>query len=182
MPQSATRFLSVASYPYCKKKKKRVKHLTENTIMDSKTRSQTQILERADDLIWEQELFTFSVNYVFRTVFVYQESPGQRSHQSPPCRLDMHGLKTDPVCSRASAAADECCYCAAVCVCVCMCVKEPDTQWPHCLEKRVTLLWASSPTLDFIKGLLSISEQINTNYDIIYLSSLDSLSTRRGIL
>lgn len=36
-------------------------------------------------------------------------------------------------------AADESCYCAAlVClsVCVCMCVKDPDTQWPHCLERR----------------------------------------------
>lgn len=48
----------------------------------------------------------------------------------------------------------------------CMCV-EPDAQWLHCLKKRAPLLWVSSPTLDFIKGLLFVSVQTNINYEII---------------
>lgn len=34
-------------------------------------------------------------------------------------------------------------------------------------KEKVTFLWLSSLTLDFIKGLLFISEQININDDII---------------
>lgn len=34
-------------------------------------------------------------------------------------------------------------------------------------KEKVTFFWVSSLTLDFIKGLLFTSEQININYDII---------------
>lgn len=74
---------------------------------------------------------------IFSGLYLVTRNPQVRGHISPLCsRRDIHGLKTAPVWSRAPTGCRWVLLLCSAFVCACTCVKEPDTQWPHCLEKR----------------------------------------------